>query len=582
MIRKIYPLFAVGLLTTPAWAQHNNELFVQGDMFIQNGAIVHVMGDVSISTGGALTNQGLMEVQGHWTRSGTGSYTSTTGTVEFRNDDVNTADPNNITGDMTGANSFFNLVIDNRAAAVANNVVALLTANAQANGTVVFTNGRLRTDAVGRGSNGAAYLREFYVNNTAPASMVGYAMAGTTRYVEGKLARQVSGAQTYDFPIGIEPSFLDGEEPFRLTFTSAPNDKLTTWFQPATQALIAPGNNRMNFDMGRDPVGFNINDPFSSCIGGPDGVLDQAIADLNRSHEWVVNRSGAVNTFNYRIDVFPGPVFDPNTYLTATCGGNTQTLKWLAKDGVPGGTPIAAVGASQPALLPAMGWGTAATPCPPTGNTLTNQTGFSIFRLHGTTIFSNTVLPISLLNLQANAVDNRFIRVDWTTAKEEGVDYFEIERSTDGVNFEYINTTSPATGGFSSNPLSYYINDNNVIANQDYYYRIKTINIDETHEYSHAVTAALTGENLAENVLIFPNPVEQGNVNVTIASLKGREANIKVFNAIGQLVHSQPINMQTGNNQYAINTDHWASAVYFIQISGEDFTVTKEFVKHNR
>lgn len=586
-IKKAWLLCAAVFLSyTHTQAQHNNELYVQGDMFIQQGADVYVMGDVHIKTAtGSLSNSGMIEVQGNFIKDAAAAYRANhqalnSGVVEFRNNDVNTTQSQYIDGDMTGLNSFFDLIIDNQNPTNADRMVYLRTASAAVTNRIVFTNGRVRTDAVSRGNDGSAYLFELYHNNTTPANLSGHAMSGVTRYVEGRLSRQVSGAQTYDFPIGVDPAFLDGEEAFRLRFTSAPNDKLTSFFRPATQPIIT--TNRANFDMGQDPLGYNINDPFSACIGGPDGVLDQAQLDLDRSHEWVINKAGAVNTFQYGIDVFPGVIFDPMvSYRTVTCGGNTQTLKWLAKDGVPAGTPVATAGTIFPPYIPYLGWGTSATPCPPTGNTINNQVGFSTFRLHGATPSAFTILPIAFTNLAATPVDNRFIRVDWTTSKEVNVANFEIERSLDGVNFQQLTTHSAA--GNSNTPSDYFINDYAVLPGQDYYYRIKTIFANNSNEHTRSVVAALSGQagEGYEGAVLFPNPVSSGNVNLNIASLKQREANIQVYNTLGQLLHTQAITMQTGVNQYQLPTNNWAAATYIVKIIAEDFSSVKEFVKRN-
>ena len=48
------------------------------------------------------------------------------------------------------------------------------------------------------------------------------------------------------------------------------------------------------------------------------------------------------------------------------------------------------------------------------------------------------LLETQITTLEANPVDNKFIKVDWTTSKEVDVDYFIIERSTDDANFSPI------------------------------------------------------------------------------------------------------------------------------------------------
>ena len=75
--------------------------------------------------------------------------------------------------------------------------------------------------------------------------------------------------------------------------------------------------------------------------------------------------------------------------------------------------------------------------------------GVKYYQLDGLTSFSGgtggysvndngSPLPVELLNFEAQAVNNEYVQLDWSTATEINNDGFEVLRSTDGVNFERI------------------------------------------------------------------------------------------------------------------------------------------------
>ena len=78
-------------------------------------------------------------------------------------------------------------------------------------------------------------------------------------------------------------------------------------------------------------------------------------------------------------------------------------------------------------------------------------------------------LPISLISFEATPGNNNVL-LDWTTATEINNDYFTIERSADGINFEKVgNVPSQAMGGNSTSNLYYNLVDENPLSGISYY-----------------------------------------------------------------------------------------------------------------
>ena len=98
------------------------------------------------------------------------------------------------------------------------------------------------------------------------------------------------------------------------------------------------------------------------------------------------------------------------------------------------------------------------------------------------------VLPVEVSDFNGNYNED-FNRLKWSTASENGNDYFQLERSTDNENWTIVDNQSGA--GYSSSELHYYFDDYGYRSTLNYYRlsqvdyngevnRYKTIAIDNT------------------------------------------------------------------------------------------------------
>ena len=102
-----------------------------------------------------------------------------------------------------------------------------------------------------------------------------------------------------------------------------------------------------------------------------------------------------------------------------------------------------------------------------------------------------TPLPVELISFTASLEGSNAI-LNWITASEINSDYFEIERSLDGINFESISMIDGA--GNSNHQLSYSDIDYNVdlLGVSVFYYRLKQTDFDGSYSYSQIVPLVLS------------------------------------------------------------------------------------------
>lgn len=80
-------------------------------------------------------------------------------------------------------------------------------------------------------------------------------------------------------------------------------------------------------------------------------------------------------------------------------------------------------------------------------------------------------LPISLISFQGEK-NSSYNDLKWITASEKNNDYFSIEKTIDGVNFDNIGNVKGAGNSIYSN--SYNLIDNNIESILNYYRLVQT------------------------------------------------------------------------------------------------------------
>jgi hypothetical protein len=115
-----------------------------------------------------------------------------------------------------------------------------------------------------------------------------------------------------------------------------------------------------------------------------------------------------------------------------------------------------------------------------------------------------SLLPVELIDFKAVQCDNkRSACISWTTASETNNDFFTVERSRSGVEWEGIGNTDGA--GNSSAPLHYTFEDNSAPSGM-VYYRLRQTDFDGTTTVSDPVALLMKP---GQEILGFPNPTSR-------------------------------------------------------------------------
>ena len=187
---------------------------------------------------------------------------------------------------------------------------------------------------------------------------------------------------------------------------------------------------------------------------------------------------------------------------------------------------------------------------------------------------SQTTLPLKLLSFNG-AYRNQRTTLSWVTENEQNVSGFQIERSTDGVNYAAI-ASQTAKGG--AGRADYNSSDDLTNANGTmFFYRLKMIDIDGRFTYSQVVLIRKDRKAI-NGMSISPNPVISGTTatakfDATVAST----IELKVLDMSGRIVLTQQNNVYEGANSVVINNlNRLQPGMYILQMkNGNETEITK-------
>ncbi len=187
-------------------------------------------------------------------------------------------------------------------------------------------------------------------------------------------------------------------------------------------------------------------------------------------------------------------------------------------------------------------------------------------------------VPVELTTFTAEAAGEK-VELTWETATETNNKGFEVERSSDDVNFSSIGFVDG--NGTSTEANSYSFVDFHATSGT-YYYRLKQVDFDGTFAYSEVVEVDFvpTEFSLGQN---YPNPFNPVT-KIKFALPVSAKVSVKVYNVVGQQV-AELINSQfeTGLHEVEFDASKFSSGVYFYSIEasgidGQSFSSTKKMM----
>lgn len=439
-----------------------------------------------------------INVAGDWTNSG-GTFIENTNTVTFNGTSL--TQTINVSADET----YYNLVINKSAGTV--NLAAftdIITTN-----VLTLTNGVVVTGA-----------NICILSNTVAANLV-----YTNGFIYGTFRRYIaSNTSTYYFPVG--------------NGTAATNRHQASFVNNSITGVSYLDASVTNFTQAAPNDDANLS------------TTEQTTAILYTTGEaagttviWTLSPSASPTGGNYGVQLYV-----ENTTLSAAKDNMFCPLK---RNNTASYTNFLTYDATT--TIPAAG---AAGRIYNAGNGYAQRTGYTSFSefVIGE---GNTQLPIELLSFDAK-LDDKVVDITWVTASEINNDYFTVEKSADGKQFEEVAKVNGA--GNSTSLLNYNASDLHPLQGISYY-RLKQTDYDGKYSYSKML--AVNNKN-SLSAVVFPNPASN-LFYVNIAGKAEEEVLIVVRDILGKEYCSKKVILSPKQNIIAIDvSQQLAAGIYTI------------------
>jgi hypothetical protein len=199
---------------------------------------------------------------------------------------------------------------------------------------------------------------------------------------------------------------------------------------------------------------------------------------------------------------------------------------------------------------------------------------------HGKSSFSLT-LPLPPVPVELTAFDYQtgggFIKLIWETASELNNKGFEVQRSSDNLNFYTIGFISGR--GTTTETTEYSFLDKTDFSGK-VYYRLRQIDLDGSYSYSKVLEAENAGDfYLAQN---YPNPFNSSS-RISFNLRYDSEVTLEVYAITGEKTATlYSGSMKAGVQNYQFNSNQLASGVYIYKLTaaydGGSFTSSRKLV----
>jgi subtilisin-like proprotein convertase family protein len=393
----------------------------------------------------------------------------------------------------------------------------LTNTNITINNQTTFTSGRLYTSEA------------FRVNYIAGSST---SLANSNSYIVG-WARK-TGNTTFEFPLGNDGGTGNKfAAPIRFTPTSgsAVTDHFTATYRRITPNTGSP-NDVTNVNTG---AGLNTA-PY------PIATKQASIDHVSNVEYWILERTNgaAQGTVTLSYDnIRSGGTAGLATDLLV-CRWNKTTPIWENKGNS---------GASSSGGFTYI------------ASTAGTFTAFSPITLGSTTKFN--VLPVTWISFDITHKDSDAI-LKWQTQNEQNNDYFEVERSFDGINFVKIAQIAGTKNSVTEKYYSFTDKNVNQMGTRIIYYRIKQVDIDKQNCYTQIKNVVVETLQMG-NFITYPNPFSD-NINVDFTLTESEFVELELVDNLGQVVYAEKLKGFAGKNNRVITTNNFASGIYLLRL----------------
>ena len=203
-----------------------------------------------------------------------------------------------------------------------------------------------------------------------------------------------------------------------------------------------------------------------------------------------------------------------------------------------------------------------------------NKNGITDFNRF--TLINNSggiILAVNVTSLRAWQQGNN-IALSWVSSQETGINHYEVEKSTDGINFGPIGSV-PALNSASGNAVYHFTDFQPASGNN--FYRIKIV--DNNGQVTYTSIALVTNNTGKPEIFLFPNPVKTFNFTLQMSNLPAGQYELRVMDNLGQVMVSKTISHPGGSASQTIYLPTGtARGTYHLTLTNGPLTLNRIFL----
>ncbi len=188
----------------------------------------------------------------------------------------------------------------------------------------------------------------------------------------------------------------------------------------------------------------------------------------------------------------------------------------------------------------------------------------------------STVLPVTILDFSATYVSSNNVKVAWATTEEINASYYEVERSSDGINFIGVtqidaSSSLDPTHFYSINDQLYNINGNII------YYRLRVVDNDGKYTYSKIIPVKL--DQPENSFSVYPNPVDNYAI-LNLYAAKPDNGMLRLIDNSGRQILTKSFTISNGNNSIMVDQlGNLPRGIYIIQVMVNNNLYNQKIIK---
>jgi hypothetical protein len=175
--------------------------------------------------------------------------------------------------------------------------------------------------------------------------------------------------------------------------------------------------------------------------------------------------------------------------------------------------------------------------------------------------------PITWISLEGWWQPND-VMLEWVV-KENGVDYYEVERSEDAEFFTRIGEVDAYKNGQPQNTYNFPDSTAALLNRDTLYYRIKAVQPTGLGTYSNVIAVGIPRDRTPTGIWVFPNPIEDEVIRFEYATQDEHPVRISLYSARGKTLKEVFLDGTNGLfKSHSFDASQLSPGYYYLNLLG--------------